>query len=201
MKTPELAGRILEAVRNAVTVPVTVKCRIGWSLSTINVRDFVRRMADGGAAAICVHARTREDGYAGNARWEYLEGLQEVCGSVPLIGNGDLHTRADLERLHAISGCRGFMIGRGAIGNPWIFREVSGHPPGADQAFKQRIFREHFVEALIEHGSKGVSLFRVHLFNYVRGHPRAAQIRREMCLERNPSRVLEVGESFFSTAA
>ena len=196
MKTPELAERILRAVKKAVTVPVTVKCRIGWTLETINVRDFVTRMIAGGADLICVHTRTREDAYAGTARWEYLEGLQDLCGAIPLIGNGDLHSREDLHRMQEISGCRGWMIGRGAIGRPWIFRELSANPDPDADGIRRGIFREHFLESLMEHGSHGVALFRVHLFNYLKGHPVAGKIRREMCLERDPARVMEVGLGF-----
>lgn len=201
MKTPELAGQVLRAVKAAVKLPVTVKCRIGWTLDTINVRDFVKRLLDEGADAICVHARTREDGYAGNARWEFLEGLQGLCGAIPFFGNGDLHSREDLARMQEISGCRGFMVGRGAIGKPWVFQEMRHGDSDAFETDRHEVFQNHFFETLMEHGSHGVALFRVHLFNYLKGHPLASSLRREMCLERDPARVLDVGNGFFPKIA
>jgi tRNA-dihydrouridine synthase B len=210
MKNPELAGSILRAVKGAVRLPVTVKCRVGWSLKTVNVRDFARRMVDEGAAALTVHARTKEDGYIGTARWELLEGLQEVCGRVPLIANGDIHTAADLKKLHEISGCQGFMLGRGVVGRPWVFGDLLKTAPvktplpsdfswRSAETGEQRFacFREHLRETLMDHGGRGVLLFRVHLFNYIRGHNNAAQLRRELCFERNPVTVLDVGRRFF----
>lgn len=219
MKTPDLAQKILKAVRSAVSIPVTVKFRLGWSLNTLNFRTFAQMAVDNGAAAITVHARTREAGYAGTADWEKLEGMQNLCGTVPFIANGDLETREDLERVHAISGCRGFMIGRKAIGRPWLFARLSGETPAEfarpasfagdhreawylhseDPApmAKHAIFREHLLEMMMEHGAKGVPLFRVHLFNYLRGHPQASFFRREMCNQRDPVVVLEAGRRFF----
>jgi len=209
MKTPGLAEKIIKAVRGAVSIPVTVKFRLGWSLSTLNYREFTKMAVDAGASAITVHARTREAGYAGTADWAKLEGMQDLCGSIPFIANGDLETREDLEKVHAISGCRGFMIGRKAIGHPWLFARLSG---GVDESVasvwplrngeptppaKHAIFREHLIEMMMEHGAKGVPLFRVHLFNYLRGHPQASYFRREMCNQRDPVVVLEAGRRFF----
>lgn len=220
MKTPELAEKIIKAVAAAVSVPVTVKFRLGWGFGQLNFRTFAKMAVDAGVAAVTIHARTREAGYAGTADWEKLEGMQDLCGEIPFIANGDLETRADLERVHAISGCRGFMIGRKAIGRPWLFARLAGEAlvdfaaPGPHEeerpsekwfrkgeepsaAIKDAIFREHLIEMMMEHGAKGVPLFRVHLFNYLRGHPQASFFRREMCNQRDPVVVLDAGRRFF----
>ena len=174
---------------------------------------------DAGVSAVTVHARTREAGYSGTADWEKLEGMQDLCGEVPFIANGDLETLSDLERVHGISGCRGYMIGRRAIGRPWLFARLSGEVPAAfarpaaipeeqSEAWyrqgedplpvaRNAIFREHLLEMMMEHGAKGVPLFRVHLFNYLRGHPQASFFRRAMCNQRDPATVLEAGRRFF----
>ncbi len=197
MRNPQLAEKILRSVVSAVSVPVTVKTRLGWSPRTITVRDFVKRMVDGGAAAVTVHARTKEDGYGGSARWEHMTGLSEVTGPVPLIANGDIHCIGDLSRLAEVSGCRGFMIGRGAVGKPWIFQELLGNPLPIEPASRFAIFRRHLLEMLMEHGAKGTPLFRVHLFNYLRNHPFASQMRGRLCNEYDPRVVLGVGREFF----
>ncbi|MBF0502137.1 MAG: tRNA dihydrouridine synthase DusB [Candidatus Riflebacteria bacterium] len=201
MKTPELAETIIRAVRAAVKVPVTVKFRLGWCSGQMNFRDFARMAVDSGVAAITVHARTREAGYSGVADWSKFEGMQDLCGSIPFIANGDITSVDDLKKVHEISGCRGFMIGRAAIGRPWLFNALK-KPAGAvltepAPAERFRLFREHLVEMLMEHGQKGVPLFRVHLFAYLRGHPRASQFRREMCNQRDPVKVIDAGQRFF----
>ncbi len=196
-KTPELASRIIRAVRDAVRLPVTVKFRLGWTDNTINVREFTRMAVDSGASAVCVHARTRQAGYSGTAQWQYLEGLQSLCGSIPFIANGDLTIREDLLRVHEISGCTAFMIGRGAMGRPWIFSELVQGRATLSAEERYHVFREHLVEMLMEHGHKGVPLFRVHLFSYLKGGANAAHIRRHLAEERDPGRVLELGRSFF----
>jgi len=196
-KTPELASRIIRAVRNAVRLPVTVKFRLGWTDNTINVREFTRMAVDSGAAAICVHARTRQAMYSGAAQWHLLEGLQSLCGDIPFIANGDLTTGDDLARVHEISGCSAFMIGRGALGRPWIFSELVQNKPSPGSDERYQIFREHLIEMLMEHGHKGVPLFRVHLFSYLKGGANAAHLRKHLAEERDPGRVLELGRAFF----
>lgn len=197
MKNPALAGRIIDAVSNAVSLPVTVKFRLGWTEKQINVRDFTRMVLDHGVAAVTVHARTREAGYSGRAQWELLSDLATECGDVPFIANGDIATQEDLVAVHRISGCRGFMIGRAAIGHPWIFSELLGRPVSKDGSLRFQIFRWHLREMLMEHGSKAVALFRVHLFAYLRNHPFASQLRRQLSLERDPLMILNAGREFF----
>ena len=123
MRAPELAAAIVRACVRAVSIPVTVKIRAGWDDQSRNAVEFARRMADAGAAAITVHARTRAQGYSGRADWSVIgEAVNAV--TVPVIGNGDVVDGPSARALFAQTGCAGIMIGRAATGAPWIFRAV-----------------------------------------------------------------------------
>ena len=137
MRTPELAGEILSAVVRAVSVPVTVKCRLGWDKGSINVLDFTKRMEDNGAAMVAVHGRTRSMLYSGVADWDMITKVKQQL-SIPVLANGDIvdgKTAADCRRR---TGADGIMIGRATFGDPWIFsaaraalagREAPERPP------------------------------------------------------------------------
>ena len=124
MRTPELAGKIVETVVKAVDVPVTVKCRLGWDKGSINVLDFTRRMEDSGAAMVAVHGRTRSMLYSGTADWDVIrEVKQAVC--IPVFANGDVAEPEDAVRILAHTGADGVMIGRGSLGDPWLFERAN----------------------------------------------------------------------------
>jgi len=199
MKTPELAARIVTAVKQAIRLPLTVKCRIGWSENNINVRDFVKTVLDAGAEAITVHARTRQAGYSGTAQWQHLQDLKEICGSVPFIANGDIASKEDVRQLYELTGCDGFMIGRGCVGKPWLFSQLLGHEFYLDRQIQWKIFRHHLIDMLMEHGPAAIPLFRVHLFGYLKSHANAARLRHALCNERNPEVVLQTGHDFFNS--
>ena len=198
MKTPDLAANIIKAVQQAVSLPVTIKCRIGWSESSINVLDFVKVVLDAGAQAVTVHARTRQAGYSGTAQWHHLQGIKELCGNRPFIANGDISAPEHLVQLAELTSCDGYMIGRGCVGKPWLFSQLLGHDFYQDQQIKWKIFRHHLIDMLMEHGPTAVPLFRVHLFGYLKSHANAARLRHALCNERSPSVVLRTGSDFFS---
>lgn len=131
MRTPELAGEIVRAVTDAVSVPVTVKCRLGWDKGSINVLDFTRRMEQNGAALVTVHGRTRSMLYTGVADWDMIRKVKEQL-SIPVIANGDIVDAASALKCRNWTGADGLMIGRAAFGDPWIFAQVqaalSGNP-------------------------------------------------------------------------
>jgi len=198
MNNPKLAGAILSSIKGAVRVPVTIKCRIGWSDGQINVKDFVKQMLDSGADAITVHARTRQAGYSGPALWQHLEGIKKICGTVPFFANGDIAEAAHIVELHQRTGADGYMIGRGCVGRPWVFAELLGHNWFNDPACRFAVFRHHLLDMLMEIGPKAVPLFRVHLFNYLKSHANAAKARRTLCDERDPHRIFAIGKAFFA---
>lgn len=123
MRTPELAGEIVKAVVNAVDVPVTVKCRLGWDKGSINVLDFTRRMEDNGAAMVTVHGRTRSMLYSGTADWDMIAKVKDQL-SVPVIANGDIVDGATAVKCRNWTKADGIMIGRATFGNPWVFADV-----------------------------------------------------------------------------
>lgn len=131
MRTPELAGEIVRAVADAVSVPVTVKCRLGWDKGSINVLDFTRRMEQSGAALVTVHGRTRSMLYTGVADWDMIRKVKAQL-SIPVIANGDVVDAASAVKCRNWTGADGLMIGRAAFGDPWIFAQVraalSGDP-------------------------------------------------------------------------
>jgi nifR3 family TIM-barrel protein len=126
MCDPKRAAGLVSAMRNAVSnaVPITVKIRSGWNADSLNFVDLSRAMEDAGAAAVAMHARTRAQAYSGEADWSLIRDLKEAV-RIPVIGNGDVTTFDDAHRMLAETGCDAVMIGRGALGNPWIFRELA----------------------------------------------------------------------------
>jgi nifR3 family TIM-barrel protein len=116
--------RIFRAVRAAVTIPFTVKFRMGWNDNHIVCVDLARLAEDCGLAAVALHARTREDGYTGQARWEYIAACKDAV-SIPVIGNGDIRTPEDAAAMVDATHCDAVMIGRAAPANPWIFRQIA----------------------------------------------------------------------------
>lgn len=129
MKTPELAGEIIRAVVGNTDKPVTVKFRSGWTHQSITAPDFARMAEEAGAAAVTIHARTWSDGFSGSVDWKIIERVKNSVG-IPVIGNGDIHSHAEGIAMMEATGCDGVMIGRAALGRPWIFspEEIPSSP-------------------------------------------------------------------------
>lgn len=142
MRTPELAGEIVRAVAAAVSVPVTVKCRLGWDKGSINVLDFTRRMEQNGAALVTVHGRTRSMLYTGAADWDMIRKVKEQL-SIPVIANGDIVDAASALKCRNWTGADGLMIGRASFGDPWVFAQVqaalSGNPVPERPPLRERV--------------------------------------------------------------
>ncbi len=132
MKDPPLAAEIVNATVKALKhTPVTVKIRAGWDDSSKNAPEMAKMLEDAGASLICVHARTREQMYNPGVDISIIEKVKKAV-SIPVVGNGDVYCFDDAKRMVEATGCDGIMIGRGALGNPWIFEEISARMGGED---------------------------------------------------------------------
>ena len=186
MRTPELAGEIVKAVRAAVDVPVTVKCRLGWDKGSINVLDFTKLMEDCGASLVTVHGRTRSMLYSGVADWDTIHKVKEAL-SIPVIANGDITDGPSALRCKKRTGADGLMIGRSAFGDPWIFAEVRaalageeypGRPALADRV---AVAVEQFRLSEQDHGEHIACLeARKHFAWYLRGVPHSAYYKNQI---------------------
>jgi nifR3 family TIM-barrel protein len=175
MRTPELAGQIVAAVKNAVSVPVTVKCRLGWDKGSLNVLDFTKRMEDNGADLVTVHGRTRAQLYSGTADWDSIRQVKQQL-SIPVIANGDVVDAASALRCLKWTEADGLMIGRATFGDPWIFQQVKAAMAGEEiperPALKERIAVavEQFRLSETDHGEYIACLeARKHFAWYLRG--------------------------------
>ena len=186
MRTPELAGKIVEAVVKAVDVPVTVKCRLGWDKGNINVLDFTKRMEDSGAAMVAVHGRTRDMLYSGTADWDYIRKVKDQL-SIPVIANGDIVDAQSALRCLKWTGADGIMIGRATFGDAWIFQQVSAAMAGQEvperPVLKDRIAVavKQFELSEQDHGEHIACLeARKHFAWYLRGVRNASYYKKEI---------------------
>ena len=175
MRTPELAGEIVKAVVKAVDVPVTVKCRLGWDKSSLNVVEFTKRMEGCGASMATVHGRTRGMLYSGVADWDYITKVKQNL-SIPVIANGDIVSGETAVKCLKRTGADGIMIGRATFGDPWIFAEaraaMAGEPIPQRPPLSQRVdvAVRQLELAREDHGEKIACLeARKHFAWYLRG--------------------------------
>ena len=182
MRDPLRAARIIGAVARAVPVPVTVKMRLGWDAAGRDEVAFARMAQDSGAAAVTVHGRTRDQLYAGEADWEAVARVKGAL-RVPVLGNGDVATGVQASARGSQSGCDAVMIGRGALGNPWIFAEAlaaarGDAPPERTPAGRAAMAARHLRMMTEWKGERAaVPEMRKHIGWYLRGLPGAARMR------------------------
>jgi tRNA-dihydrouridine synthase B len=172
MRDPVGAAVILRTMRKAIGVPFTVKIRGGWDGRTVNAVEIARIAEGEGVDAITVHPRTRSQQYAGVAPWEIIASVVDAV-AIPVVGNGDVRSRADALAMVAATGCAAVMIGRGALGAPWVF---CAHPPSEGE--RALIIRRHcaMIEAHLP-GRAGLLQLKKHLAWYSSGRPFGAQLR------------------------
>lgn len=183
MRKPEKAQAIIEAMVKAVSIPVTVKMRAGWDERSIDAVDLARRFEDVGVAAIAVHGRTRDQFRSGMANWDIIARVKEAV-QIPVFGNGDVTTPELAEKMLRHTGCDGVMIGRGALGNPWIFGRVHQYlrtgvvPPEPTLAERVAMAKRHLrLLAELKGEHTAVREMRRHAPSYFKGFKGAAAFR------------------------
>lgn len=200
MSDPPRAAEVIEAIGRATGLPVTAKIRAGIDSRSINCVEVGLALEAAGCAAVALHPRTRAQGYSGSADWSLIRALKSAL-RIPVIGNGDVKTVADARRMLDETGCDAVMIGRGALGNPWIFRELEGGT-GPTVSERHRLVMDHFEAHLSFCGDerRAVHQYRKHLGWYAKGLVGAASFRAD-AMRIEPAEELRARlDAYFSAA-
>jgi tRNA-dihydrouridine synthase B len=189
--------KICEEVVKHTGLPVTAKTRLGWDADSIVIKDVARQMEDVGIEALTLHARTRAQGFKGEADWTWIKEVKETI-EIPVIGNGDVTRPEQVREMFDYTGCDAVMIGRGAIHNPWIFRQAKSHlktgisGPDADLKEKIQVMKDHYTYSVEYKGEKrGVLEMRKHISGYLKGLPNISSFRSQLMQELTLEQVLD----------
>jgi len=202
LQDPKKAYEIVKAVVEAVKKPVTVKIRIGFDKEHINCVEMAKLIEKAGAKAITVHARTRSEFYEGHSHWEYIKQVVDAV-SIPVIGNGDITNAKEAKRMLDETGCMAVAIGRGSLGNPWIFNEVTNYlengtilekPTNLDKY--NMIVRQHEMLEKLKGTHLALVEMRSHIGWYLRGIPGAGPVKNECNICTDFSDVLKILRKF-----
>lgn len=185
LRDPKAMENVIKATIKGTSLPVTVKTRLGWDHNSICIIDVAKMVEDAGCAALTVHCRTRNQGYKGFADWDWLYKLKQAV-SIPIIGNGDVTTAQDAKDMLE-TGCDGVMIGRGAIANPWIFKQCKHYLntgellPEPSLEEKIHICIDHLKLSIEERGEqRGIPAFRKHYVGYLNNISGVADLRKDL---------------------
>ncbi len=201
MREPELAKSIVAKVVSAVQVPVTVKFRLGWSEEEMNYIHLGKAFEEEGAVGLVLHPRTRVQGFTGTSRWEAIRELVDAV-RIPVIGSGDVGSGEEAARMLSSTGCAGVMVGRGALGKPWIFDSIHAYIVGTcsenSNHFRPELVQMH-LQLLLEYlpGRRSVGHLRKHLAWYSRGFAGSTAFRREVNGILEPHEIIRKAEEFF----
>jgi len=202
LKNPDKIKDIVSAVVSAVSVPVTVKIRSGWDEKSINAVEVAKICEEAGASAIAVHARTRSQGYSGKADWNIIKDVVNAV-KIPVIGNGDVTSPELAKKMIDETGCAGVMIGRGAIGNPWLIRNCVDYLESGkyinEVSTKDRInmMKKH-LNMLIDDKNEHTAIleFRNHLMFYFKYLPNSKETKVKLCQAKNKDEVINILDEY-----
>jgi nifR3 family TIM-barrel protein len=203
MRNPMHVGMILNAVRKATPLPLTVKIRSGWRPKEVNAPEIAHIAEENGTDAVVIHPRTADQGFSGSADWDIIKKVKDSV-TIPVIGSGDVKVPRDAERMLELTSCDAVMIGRGALGNPWIFKGIIGADTAAipfvpDLEERKRVIARHLDLTLAYHGGDfGVIGFRKHLLWYTKGLKGGAGFRQSAGSIRNRDQLMHELEVFFA---
>jgi tRNA-dihydrouridine synthase B len=191
-------GKIIKTIKDTSNKSMTsVKVRLGFNEK--NHLDIARVVEDNGADFIAVHGRTRAGKFKSEVDYEAIKEIKESV-SIPVIANGDIDSYEKANWVLEYTGCDGVMIGRGAVGNPWIFHQLKTNSKEIDLNIKHQIIMEHFDNMISFYGSHGVPMFRKHTHTYSKGYKGASKLRDEVNHISDPMKFRELIDSFFKTA-
>ena len=194
LKTPDIAAKLVETVKNATTLPVSVKMRIGWDENSINAVDFAKIIENAGADKITVHARTKAQGYSGKANWDIVRQVKENI-RIPVFVNGDITDRNSAESALHITNADGIMIGRGALGRPWLLSEIkTGEKQRVDIC---ELLLKHIDLLLDYYGPHGLFVARKHIAWYAKGQKNVAEFCQRVYAETDINKVRDLIRLFF----
>jgi nifR3 family TIM-barrel protein len=190
LRTPEKIAQIFSTLTRELEIPVTGKIRIGWDEDNLNYLEIAHIIEDNGGALVAIHGRTRMQGYNGKANWDPIAEVVQTV-SIPVIGNGDVKTVADITRIKAHTGCDAVMIGRAAIGNPWIFSGLDRSQVTPESVRETML--NHLQRSLDFYGEeRGLVLFRKHAARYLSPYRLPNKIRRQLLTAERPEQFLAI---------
>ncbi len=196
MKTPEKIAAIFQLMKSHFNLPISGKIRLGWDEDSLNYQEVARIIEENGGAMVAVHGRTRKQAYRGQARWEPIGEIKAAL-SIPVIGNGDVRTVADIEAIKKITGCDAVMIGRAAVGNPWLFSRLDREdvPPSVvhETCLKQ------LSDMLDFYGDRGVITFRKYLKAYLSPYSIPREELLPLMKSKDPQFIRQYLDAFFNS--
>ena len=195
MKKPKVVADIMHTMTHHFSLPITAKIRLGWDEDHLNYLEIAKIIQDNGGAMVAVHGRTRKQAYRGKARWEPIREVKEAL-DIPVIGNGDVETVADIQRIKAETNCDAVMIGRGAVSNPWIFSRMDREDVPDTLVFET--IRQQLHAMLAFYGERGVITFRKYLKGYLQPFELPKEQLHSLLTSKDPAFVLETVRSYLS---